>query len=419
MRRLTRRQALGLFGTTFVAGCSTSRSQTGPPDWTVEDGPATATAHTEAPPAEGTWPMAKRDPAATASAPAVNAPAAFPLELQWTHRTGQHDMQPPVVTVRTLLAQTRSPDSTMAALEPGTGAERWSVTQETLSPASPALGSGVGFVTQSGHDVTHAVRAVDLADGTDRWRVTDVSHPDTDLVVVGDTVYGGLASEAAVFALTAGSGDQCFQLRLSRPSIAVRRLAIADGTVYAATAGMETDYPDTGHVIAFEPAAGEVRWMYDAANPVRDLAVSEGTVVATDGFSVVGLSTSDGELEWADRRFNGGVRTVAARDDTVLAGGNRQIKALESQTGEERWVGEFGGSRAAMNAGDHVFVAGRPPDESSRWGVAALDLESGATRWRHDLSTKPTAASVAAETFFVGTRDGRVLAFGHRGDGNE
>lgn len=419
---LTRRQALGLFGTSLVAGCMRDDSFSGPPDWTVEDGPAAVTTRQETPPAEGTWPMAKRDPAGTASAPAENGPSSLPLDRRWTYSTGPHEsrarMWTPAVASGVLLAQLANPTPTkLAALDPATGEEQWAVAADKLGASSPAMGAETGFVTHAGHDVEHTVRAVGLADGTTSWRVTGVDFPRTDPVLVGDTLYGGAGDTgtATVFALQAESGAWGFKLTFSAPAIGIRRLAVVDGTVFVATMTTQTHSPEVDYITAFEPATSEVRWQYQAQDTINDLAVRRGKVFATIGNTLVALSTSDGTVLWSDQDFDTDARTIAATDQTVWVGAHRQVRAFESETGDERWVGHFGGSNALVQAGKHVFAVGRTPDEASKWGVAALDADDGRTRWRYDAAVQPWSASVAAGAVYVGTVDGRVLAFAERG----
>lgn len=411
MAELTRRGTLGALGGALLAGCL-GGAESGGLVGTATEGPAGITASVASPPAAGTWPMAKRDAAATASAPAANGPSSLPLELDWSHSTGQSEMRTPVVTEGPLLALTGHPDASLAALDPATGEPTWAVTHDWLGHASPAVAGDRAFVPWGYYQTGEYVDALALDDGARAWRATLSDAAATDLVHVGDTLYGVLESGPTLLALSADSGATALRLPFSEPAFRIKRLAVADGTVFAAVSGMETDYPDVGFVVAIDPVAGEADWIHELAAPVVDLSVAEGTVYAVSGTGLTALAAGDGERRWADETFEGSVGAVCVSDGTVLAGAFKQVRAVDAASGEGRWEAGVGGSRALVVAGDTVYAVGRAPGESTRYGIAAIDVAEGQIRWRHGLAARPTSASVAAGRLYVGTDGGRLLAFG-------
>lgn len=399
-----------MFGSALLAGCL-SGSESSTLSGSVEAGPGEVSASVDSAPAAGTWPMAKRDAAATASAPAANGPPAFPLEQDWRRTTEQSEMRPAVVTDGTLLALTGNPDANLAALDPTTGEPRWSVTHDRLGHATPALAGDRAYVPWGYYQTGEYVDALALSDAARVWRATLPEAPATDLVHVGDTIYGTLEADRALIALRADSGETALRFALSEPAFRMNRLAVADGTVFAAVSGMETDYPDVGFVVAIDPVAGELRWIHETSFPVADLSVADGRVFAVAGDEVVALAGSDGEVEWSDEDFEGGVETVCVADGTVIVGGLKEVRAVHAASGEERWENAFGGRQALVAAGQILYALGRAAGASKRWAVTGIGLGTGDVRGRHQLPSQPSSASVAGGRLYVGTEDGELIAY--------
>lgn len=411
MSPISRRQALAALGGSLLAGCL-SRSAPDSLSGRVEAGPGAVSATVQSPPAPGTWPMARRDAAATASAPAANGPTTFPLEEVWTHETEQSAMRPAVVGDGTLLALTSNPDANLAALDPVTGTVRWSVTHDRLGHATPALADDRAFVPWGYYQTGEYIDALALEEGARVWRATVGEAPATDLVHVGDTVYGVLESNQTLIALSATTGDLALEFALSEPAFRIPRLAVADGTVYAAVSGMETDYPDVGFVVAIDPVGGEIRWIHEAEFPVADLSVAEGAIYAGSGAGLAALDAETGDVSWSVDPFDGAVKRVAIRDGVVVGGTFKGARAFDATSGDPRWHhGSVGSDRGLVIAGDDVYMAGKVWDGDSKWGVESLALGSGSVRWRQVPSPKPRSISVAAGRLYLGTDDGRLLAY--------
>ncbi|MDX1746796.1 MAG: PQQ-binding-like beta-propeller repeat protein, partial [Halobacteriales archaeon] len=62
-------------------------------------------------------------------------------------------------------------------------------------------------------------------------------------------------------------------------------------------------------------------------------------------------------------------------------------------------------------AGDVAYAAGKADGDDAEWVLVGIDLASGETGWRHAIDAQPRSLSVAAGHVYVGTRDGRLLAF--------
>lgn len=434
----TRREALALLGAAATAGClggdgpgtatantdrrtdgsSPTPSPTGSPTsygptpaaepWieriTVESGPATASTAAPSPGADA-WPSAKRDLAATASAPAAAAPDP-PLAREVLATTGQESTNTPAVDGDVAVVLTGSPDATLLGLDPTGGETRWSRTRDDLGHASPALAGGTAFVPWGYYKRDEHVTAVDAATGADRWEADVGESPACDPVVADGTVYAGTDGTAVVTALDAGSGERCFRLTLPTPSTAVRRVAVVDGRVYAGTLGFESDVPDVGHVLAFDPASGEAVWARKTDAPVADLAVADGTVAVGTADRALALDAATGRKQWSHDVAGGGVGAVAVDGDGAYLGTDGTVRALTAG-GDERWRADAGGSFGLAVAGGTVYAGNSD-------GLAVVDA-AGTVRWR-DGGPMPTGGPVVAGgRAYVGTADGRLLGYAPNG----
>ncbi|WP_436907349.1 PQQ-binding-like beta-propeller repeat protein [Halosimplex marinum] len=415
-----RRRAIGVLGSALVGGCVTGlgssagpRSRTpGPFEWTVEDGPADVTADPDERPAPGSWPMAGYDAAGTGAAPAENAPEGFPLERTWIHTTAQHVLRGPAVAGGTVLAQTAYQDSVLFATD-ADGEERWSVTRDDLGHAAPAVAGDTGIVPRGYLETGEYLDGVSLSDGGRLWRHELPEAVSAPPVVAGDTVFAGRGFDATALAIDARSGDLGVRLTLSEPSIEVVRVAAADGRAYVGVKGSDTDYPNLGWVLAFDPNAGVVEWVYPADAPVADLAVRGGSVYVVNREGLASLNADSGEVEWNTRDDEEirGAESVAVTEDTVYAGTTERVFAFEAASGDRRWTAPVGGSNVIAVAGDTVFTGGRRLDADT-WAFAAFATADGRERWRYDRNARPTGGAVAAGRFFVGTERGTLHCFG-------
>jgi outer membrane protein assembly factor BamB len=408
----TRRAALALLGSAVTAGCldgvpGTGGDADGIEAWIerieVTEGPATAATAVD-PPGADAWPSAKRDAAATASAPADAAPAP-PLAAETLTATGQEAMRVPAVDGDRAVCLTGHPDAVLRCLDPATGDRRWSQARDDLGHASPAMADGTAFVPWGYYERDEHLTAVDAATGAERWEVDLARSPACDPVAAGGTVYVGTDGGALVTALDAAGGERCFTLSLPDPTSAVTRLAVAGGRLYAGTLGFASDVPDTGHVLAYDPAAGEVVWGVETGRPIRDLAVTGGTAhVVTDDRALAIDGQSGGE-RWRRDVEGGAPGAVAVDGDRVYVGTGDGVRALAAD-GSERWGGD-GGPAAAVGvavAGDAVYAAGRD-------GLAVIDAGDGRVRWRDGAAVAAGGPVLAGGRAYLGTDDGRLVGY--------
>lgn len=279
---------------------------------------------------------------------------------EWTATPPGEPHGTPAITDDRILVTSRpiDPESGFLTAYDHAGEEVWRVPFDTRLTAAPTVHEGVVYLGL--WDGT--VRAYDVADGTEHWRVrfADERQPGTvyDAVAVADGrlfVAVDTSREAGLYALAPGDGRTLWRgLQGSRFRSAP---SVADGRVAVSTLRGQTRVVDA--------ATGEFDWS-----------------VGTSG-------------RW------GGLLAFGS-DAAYLA--EESVYALDAADGDQRWrIDSEVRARSRPTVGDGtVFAPGRD-------GVVALDADDGEVRWRFrgDLTTD---AVLAGEVLFVGQPDGRVTA---------
>ncbi|CQR49404.1 MULTISPECIES: outer membrane protein assembly factor BamB family protein [Haloferax] len=162
-------------------------------------------------------------------------------------------------------------------------------------------------------------------------------------------------------------------------------------------------------VCAVDIDAGEVRWTRSLFGAVRlPLAVNLGSVfVVTEGQRLYCLG-ADGSAYWqAPTETVEAVAPVVGEERVYIAGWDR-IAALERQNGDVVWEDDGGVHRRLAFDGERLYAA--------RGSLRALDSATGEERWRYDPRENVSAASLVADTVYVGTGQGELVAL-NRTDG--
>jgi outer membrane protein assembly factor BamB len=246
---------------------------------------------------------------------------------QWaTEASGGGALGVPVVAGDRLLVQSFG---VLFCFDRATGAAQWTLDVGRGSVGSPVVRDGVVSLANGAFSEWPAAAfAVDLADGTVRWR--------TDL---GDT--GRLRGSVAV-----------------------------DG---AAT------YVVAGDLRALDRADGTVRWTRDLSAPAETTpTVADGTVYVTDTAGTLHALATDGTERWTTS-VGEPVRgsSVAVADDEVYVGTETGLTALATD-GTRRWRGEVRSATTPTVGTDAVYVGERGFDNRA---VLAFGREAGERRW--------------------------------------
>lgn len=263
-----------------------------------------------------------------ASGPAPSVAAGAEPRVKWRFATGDRIAGSAVMHDGVLFFG--SDDGHVYALDAATGGQRWKHRTGGPVPSTPAVAHGRVYVAS----YDGRIRALDAATGELVWRFATAGERRFEAKGLH-----GMLPKAQTF-------PDPFDVYLSSPTV-------VDGVVYIGSGD--------GHVYALDAADGSLRWKFDTGEVVHaSPAVARVGATGNDALVVVG--------SWNSRLF-----------------------ALEAKTGAERWRFQAGVDPVMFNqqgfqssptialdgrGGGTVYVGGRDSH------VYALDLASGAERWR-------------------------------------
>ncbi len=174
---------------------------------------------------------------------------------------------------------TRSTGASVVALKEADGSRAWSDTpsRSAVVAGSPALGSDTAYVTFS----DNTVRAIALADGTERWSARMNGYVlGSPPAVSGDAVIAA-DIRGEVYRFDAATGSRVWDFALNQSVF--RTAPVVVGTSVLTTT---TD----GDLVAFDLGAGTLLSRTGVGGvPLRGLAVSGDTVVAVRAGSAGGM----------------------------------------------------------------------------------------------------------------------------------
>jgi outer membrane protein assembly factor BamB len=190
-----------------------------------------------------------------------------------------------------------------------------------------------------------------------------------------------------------------------------------------------------GRLYALERDSGKERWSFDAAAPIGSSpAVYAGAVFFASRDNVVyavdrlsgdfiwwAVMGEDLPFEWGREGWDYYTSSPVVVDSTLLIGsGDGHVYALDVETGAERWrFATEGRIRSSPAVADGVVYVG-----SADGNLYALELETGELEWRFetegsalasadfgfDRKTIQSSPAVAGGTVYFGSRDGAMYA---------
>jgi outer membrane protein assembly factor BamB len=296
-------------------------------------------------------------------------------------------------------------ENAVHALDPATGAERWTYAPDLAYAAFGLHGTSdgalfVGINDDSLSDEGDPTVALEVDTGTERWRVEtgDVSGitPSQGTAVVGSqSVFRGLATD---------DGAERWSVRADEPGLLPPR--VADETAYVAASG--------GSLRALSLDEGTERWTLDA--PVNSVLVDGSGGASRSGVFVGGETVRhagpDGTLRWTAEES---LLLALLAGDHVLGFGESAVVSLSPDDGAVAWRAEVGTEYPRPHAVvDGVVVV--TDDDSTR--LFGLDADSGTRRWTFDPQVPEATAPVVgdgavfvAESGFIGDEGtSRVVA---------
>jgi outer membrane protein assembly factor BamB len=288
-----------------------------------------------------------------------------PLQLAWTAKLDGPPLGGAMLYGNSLLQLTTEPS--LFAFDRATGKPRGRRPYEAPSCATPIVADSIFILSQlSSKPKLQAYHAVS---GRRLWarRLNSCLGPS----VRSDTV---LAAEdsGTLWALRLSDGAELWR---GEVGTRLRTTPVpGDGIVVLGT--------DSG-VVAIDSESGAVLWRYrlDAGARSRPV-VTDAMVFASSGQGQIAALTVDGDKVWHQRIDGLPTRTMAlSRGYLVVGSSDRGVYALDVATGAIKWrfesKGVFTGGPTATDR--TVYCAG------SDYHVYALDIESGSVIWKYRL----------------------------------
>ena len=174
---------------------------------------------------------------------------------------------------------------------------------------------------------------------------------------------------------------------------------LVDGTVVI-VAGVH-DCDGSGRLVAVDVATGDERWSepFEGGFNQSAVTVTDGLVITAAEGSVVARESADGSQRWTVDQFGDAQLQVAAVGDAVIVGaddaGNEprddpQVVAIDSRTGQTRWVTSLDGLGQIADVAivsDLAFIraSGTSMDDVGATVIVGVSLSNGHIRWRHEL----------------------------------
>ncbi len=163
-------------------------------------------------------------------------------------------------------------------------------------------------------------------------------------------------------------------------------------------------------VCAVDLNDAEVKWTRELFGAVRrQLAVNLGAIfVVTEGQRLYCLG-ADGSGYWQAALETAEPVAPVVGDERVYVAGWDRIAALERRNGSVVWEDDEGVHERLAFDGERLYT--------SRGDLRALDVATGEERWSYSPREGTSAASIADDTVYVGTGDGRLVALKRGGIG--
>ncbi|USZ69325.1 PQQ-binding-like beta-propeller repeat protein [Halorussus salilacus] len=373
------------------------------------------------------WPLIGYDRRNTSANPNATGPREG-VEVRWTDGGPRGFRGAPILAGEAVYVQ-KSPTH-LTAFERDDGTERWSIrlgttddsTQTTTHSGShqtPAVvgdtvyvGGGNAEVEKDGPELDRladhfGLYAVDRHTGDVRWTIRPDDFVDTPPVVVGDLVLF-VTRVGTVYAVDTMEESVAWTLSVGTRDAPLPPLAVDGCRLYLGTVG--------DGLYAIDVERGELSWDLSELASRAAPAVADGIVYVGGADGVLYAVNAESEsVEW--KRDLGRAISMASpaiASGTVFVGTadgdpgeeRTRVRALDAETGDERWTAEteeYVKSSPAVADGV-VYVAARER-------IFGFDAETGDELWTHEVHGGVSAPlSVADGTVYAATTHGQLYA---------
>lgn len=284
------------------------------------------------------------------------------------------------------------------------GSQEWVTSLEFKPGGTPAIHGNTVFVTEDdrfGNSRNARVHALSLDTGDRIW-----TQPINANAVLSPSV-----SESGVFvrtntslvSLARSSGD----IQWATPNSGRFGDFYYDITADISPAVLDDSvvFPSGDGLVSVAVDSGEELWQR-SAQKVRAAPSTDGEYIYYSDVAkgIRAISVSSGEMEWTYDAA-GSWTTPAVADGLVVATAEDKLVALDSRSGEERWVSESlrGDIYTSPVITDEQVVAG-----SIDTSAAAVSVETGNVRWRVGRGTRRSPAISGGNVFATGRYDGNA-----------
>jgi len=335
---------------------------------------------------DGGWPSFAAD---ARNAGHVEASVPTDPAVAWRFEAAGRIYDPPVVAGDLVFVP--STDGNVYAVTTE-GEELWRFSVQGQARITPAVEDGTVYVAGR----NGGVHALDAISGTERWQFGgsdagfSLSHP-----TVGDgSVYIG-DSEGVLHALDVTTGRRRWQVDANE-KIATSP-AVDDGTVYVGSRGKSR--PDEKTVKGGLDAVstdGSREWSIRPGQVDGSPTVVDDTVYAGSDSGLLAVDAESGEERWRDGNISMGSPAVA--DGTVYVGtSDGALRALDAATGERQW------KYHAQKWADDQPAVGERSVAFSAWDdhVHGVARDDGSERWTVELENPISAPALADGTVYV------------------
>jgi outer membrane protein assembly factor BamB len=265
-----------------------------------------------------------------------------------------------------------------------------------------------------------------------RWSVAVSARPAAMPVIGGDQIFIVLESGiVAAHRVSDGGETWHVELRTAQP------VAVEGSRVFVAAG-------DAIH--ALDAASGAVAWVAPTGAVQVPMLVQDGWVIVASGSVVSALRAEDGMKIWSRDIGVAHARATIEGNNLYLPLENGHLRALELQTGNDRWTKPFAGvpsevlafsERIYVGSADKRFYCLQADDAGHEWGtrvgavlrgrpvaeghrifitsidnlLRAYDGTDGALQWHRSLPFRPAAPAVIGTSIVVSGNSAELHVF--------
>ena len=349
------------------------------------------------------WPLYRGDDRATGCATEkITLPESLKSVWEYRPESGWFQASPVIVDSTVYVG---SSDDGMLAVNLDDGKLRWKYAVEygVLAPAAyhkDAIGNESLFFG----DTDGTLHVVDAKDGKLRWKFATKGPIDnspnidrkTDRVLVG-------SQDGSLYALETATGKLVWEYKAEDqircfPAIVERRCFVA---------GCDSKF----HVVDLDKGTVVAKVEILAPTGSTPMVLGDRAFFGTEGNEFLALDWKKAEIIWRYEMKQAVRSPAAGKENTVVfCGMDRAVRALDAETGKERWTFR---TKGRMENSGPIVVGSRVYVPCSDSFLYVLDLETGKQIQATEMPGKLTACPAVVDGRIVlGTDDGVLCCLG-------